>query len=335
MTDGLTGAERTELALRARFHDAVVTLEPDPSALGRIRSAVPRRRARRRQAWAGAVAVALLSVAAVPVLHAARPLALSGGPAAGSTEARDPSAGPRPSPSGRGGPHPLPVPAVPGGGPAATPSGSALPSPGTSATSAATASVPACVRADLGRAEAHADAPDSAGNVYGYFTVRNVSARSCGITGPGTVTAVAAGGADQSRVKVADHIAGDAAAALPPPGPVSGPLLLAPGTGYRVRFGWVPEGTCPSGAAEARAATTADPAAGPTEAAAPESPTDGPSPTATPPAAGPSVTVAHTPDSGTPEAAGTVVTGSCGGTVYRTAPEPVPADPAPTAPATG
>ncbi|MEV7176970.1 hypothetical protein [Kitasatospora sp. NPDC093679] len=337
MTDDQPGAARAEHELRTLLHRAVATVEPDPAALGRIRHAVPRRRARRRNAWTGAVAATLLAAAVVPALQAVRPFDLSGGTTAGSTDAHGADRTPRATRGSTGGPRTAPLPAQPDGRPtpSADASGSTAATGPGSAAASAPAAVPDCLRTDLGRATAHLEPVDGAGSTYGYFTVRNTSARSCGVTGPGTVAATAGGPADQTRIKVVDHIAGDAATALPAPAAVALPIVLGPGEGYRVRFGWVPEGTCPSsapraGAAAPEAPATAAASSGPD---APAAATAEPSPSPTPTADPPSVTVAHTPVGGDPAAASTVITGSCGGTVYRTAPEAVPAE-SPTAVAT-
>ena len=341
MTDDLPGDERSEYELRARFHQAVGAVEPDPAALGRIRAAVPRRRARHRNAWTGAAAVTLLAVATVPALHAARPLDLPGGPAAESAEAVGP---PARSVSGGGlpgGPYTVPVPAVPGGGKVtASAGGSAPPSPAASVPGgpAPVETVPVCARADLGRGTAHLDDADGAGNVYGSFTVRNTSARSCVLAGPGLITAIAGGSADQTRIKVADHVTGDAAAALPPAPAAPAVLVLVPGAGYRVRFGWVPDGlgcTVPADGARAVVAEASSDDGAPVVQSGPVASGEDPSPTGTPATPGPSVTVAHIPEGGTPEAAGTVITGGCGGTVYRAAPEAVPSEPPSTTPSPG
>ncbi|WP_052390946.1 hypothetical protein [Streptomyces sp. NRRL B-24484] len=337
MTDDQPGDARAEHELRTLLHRAVSSVEPDPTALGRIRHGVPRRRARRRNAWTGAVAATLIAAAAVPTLHAVRPFDLSGGPTAGSADTQGVDRTPRATRGSTGGPRTAPLPAQPDGRP--TPStgaggSAAAVDPGSTAASTPV-SVPACLRTDLGRATTHLDPVDSAGSTYGWFTVRNTSARSCGVTGPGTVAATAGGPADQTRIKVVDHIAGDPATALPAPGPAGLPIVLGPGEGYRVRFGWVPEGACPSSAPRAAVA-----APGPTATATagnppvvPAAATADPSPSPTPTADPPSVTVAHTPVGGDPTAASTVITGSCGGTVYRAAPEAVPVE-SPTALAT-
>ncbi|MFD0529006.1 hypothetical protein ACFQ1I_22070 [Kitasatospora arboriphila] len=92
MTDDQPGAARAEHELRTLLHRAVATVEPDPAALGRIRHAVPRRRARRRNAWTGAVAATLLAAAVVPALHAVRPFDLSGGTTAAAPTRTAPTA---------------------------------------------------------------------------------------------------------------------------------------------------------------------------------------------------------------------------------------------------
>ncbi|PBC78853.1 hypothetical protein BX265_3643 [Streptomyces sp. TLI_235] len=333
MTDDQPGGTRSENELRALLHRAVAGVEADPAALGRIRHAVPRRRARRRHTWTGAVAATLLAAAAVPALHAVQPFDLSDGPTAGTADAHGADRTPRATRGTQGGPRTAPLPAYPDGRPtpSADGSGSAPATAPGSSPAITSAAVPSCLRTDLGGGAAHVEPADSAGSVYGYFTVRNTSTRSCGLIGPGTVAATAGGPADQTRIKVVDHIAGDPATALPAPGPVALPLVLGPGEGYRVRFGWVPEGSCQSTAPRTAAVTPEAPAVVSTDPVAPGAPTTDPSPTPT--ADPPSVTVAHTPSGGIPTAASAVITGSCGGTVYRTAPEALPAD-TPTAAAT-
>ncbi|MFD9128156.1 hypothetical protein [Kitasatospora sp. NPDC059571] len=340
MTDDLSAEGRAEHELRDLFRQSVAAVEPDPAGLTRLRAAVPRRRARHRYTWTGAAAV-LLAVAAVPALHAVQPFPFSGGPAASGADAYHGAATAAGTLLGTPeGPHSSRHPAQPGstGGavPTAGPSADTGPSAGPSAPAV---TVPDCVRADLGRADAHVEAADAAGNVYGFFTVRNTSARRCGLTGAGTVVVTAANGADPARVKVADHTAGDPATALPAPTAQPGPLVLGPGEGYRVRFGWVPEGTCPSSPSDVKAGPSLAAGAGQASAdpapVAAADPSSGPSPSASPSAAPPAVTVAHTPQAGGPAAASTVISGSCGGTVYRSAPEAVPVEPASATPAAG
>ncbi|GAA5004087.1 hypothetical protein GCM10025734_41980 [Kitasatospora paranensis] len=300
---------------------------------------MPRRRARHRYAWTGAAAF-LLTAVAVPAIGAVQPFPFTGGPAAGDADAYHGSTAAPPVPGSPEGHRTTPHPALPGGAGTGAPADSATPSgsPDTGASPVVVA-VPDCVRGDLGRAEAHLDAADAAGHVYGSFTVRNTSARRCGVTGAGTLGLTAANGADPARLRVADHTAGDPATALPAPAPTTAPLVIGPGEGYRVRFGWVPDGTCPSeqsggkapsaaaGAGAGAGQGTADPAPG---AADPS-----PSPTTTPSAAPPAVTIVHTPQAGAPAAASAVVSGSCAGTVYRAAPETVPVEPATPAPTPG
>lgn len=336
MTDDLAGHGESGNELRARFLRSVAAVEPDPAALGLIRAAVPRRRARHRYTWTGAAAV-LVTAAVVPVLNAVQPFPFTGGPAASGADTYHGGPAAPPVPGIPEGHRTTPHPGLPGGGGTGAPAGSATPSgsPDTGP-SPVTVVVPACVRDDLGRAEAHVDAADAAGHVYGSFTVRNTSARRCGVTGAGTLGLTAANGADPARLRVADHTAGDPATALPAPAATVVPLVIGPGEGYRVRFGFVPDGTCPSDLSGAKAPSAAAGAVQGTAEPAPAAAADpSPSPTTTPSAAPPAVTIVHTPQAGPPAAASAVVSGSCAGTVYRATPETVPVDPATPAPTPG
>ncbi|GAA3031565.1 hypothetical protein GCM10020229_48740 [Kitasatospora albolonga] len=345
-----SGEDQLENELRSRLHQAVSRLEPDAAALPRLRQEVPRRRARHRTLWTTAAAAVLLSAAAWPTIQGVQGLDLSGGPVESPTVGAAPKATGvlRPSPSGTT----RPVPQAPAGSgtpsaatgspsattpplPQATAGGPVAGMPGGSPTPTATA--PACTAADLGRASVSVGRPDAAGNVYGWFRVQNVSARTCQLAGGGAVTS------DQARIRVALHTAGGPATALPAP-TANGPLLLAPAAAYLVRFGWVPETACPAPtpapgptsagvpekgeAAQARAAVPAPSGSGaPSEAPGPEtSPT--PTPTASPtPGPETALLLTHVPDPGGQPVQATVPN-ACTGTVYRTAPEP---DPQPTA----
>ncbi|MFB7665960.1 hypothetical protein ACFC1R_18730 [Kitasatospora sp. NPDC056138] len=331
-----------ERRLRELLHQSVTEVQPDPAALLRIRQAVPRRRARHRNVWTGTVAAALLVVAAVPTIKGVQHFDLSDGPATGrtlaDTDGRSPASPSEDSTAGRS--H-LPRPtgsadqsgtASPG---AEASSEAASPTAGVDGSPAGTVPLPACVRADLGAGSSYLAAADSNGKVYGWFTVLNTSGRSCELTGPGTVAVSSVQGADPAKVKVVDHLAGDPAVGLPDPVPASGPLVLPPKAGYQVRFGWVPDTPCPntgggsSPAAPAPQTAAAAPAAAPAADAspgAPSSPGTGPSPSSSPPPSTPaSITLEHTPQSGGPAAATAQVSGACAGTVYRSAPEAVPA----------
>ncbi|MFI5529190.1 hypothetical protein ACIA8O_11680 [Kitasatospora sp. NPDC051853] len=338
-----SGEDQLENELRSRLHQAVARLEPDPAALPRLRQEVPRRRARHRTTWTTAAAAVLLSAAAWPTIQGVQGLDLSGGPVESPTVGAAPKATGilRPSPSGTTRPVPQ-APQSPGSPSPVTesPSATAAPVPQTSTTATATggpggtptptAVAPACTAADLGRPSVSVGQPDAAGNVYGWFRVQNVSARTCQLGGGGAVSS------DQARIRVAAHTAGGPATALPAP-TSNGPLLLAPSTAYLVRFGWVPETACPAptpapgpsaGAApekgEAAKARAAAPApsgsAAPSEGPGPD-PTPTPTPTPTPPP-GPETTLllTHVPDPGGQPVSATIPN-ACTGTVYRTAPE--------------
>ncbi|MER5935058.1 hypothetical protein [Streptomyces sp. NPDC002054] len=80
---GAGGVAAEELALRSMLQGAVGGLEPSEDALERLRVAVPRRRARKRQALIGASAMVVLAGAGIPTL-----LHLTGSP----DQARDTAA---------------------------------------------------------------------------------------------------------------------------------------------------------------------------------------------------------------------------------------------------
>jgi hypothetical protein len=316
--------------LRERMHRAVAEVQPDPAALPRLRTQVPRRRARHRNLWTGAAAATLLTAAALPALHGVQRLDLSGGPVGGPLSAgpAQSSAVPQPSTGGGSGrPSSLPLPvatAAPAGSPSGpvpevTTSGSLAGVPG--APSAGTAPVPGCGPADLGRGGSHLEAADPDGRVYGWFRVVNTSGRICELSGGGLLVA------DSAKVRVAPYAAGGPATGLAEP-VGDGPLLLPPMTGYQVRFGWVPDGSCPSTEAAPRAVAvdpgpsgTAAPSGAPGSGASP-SPVESPNPTASP-TAGPTVTLTHTPAPGGPQVVATLAN-ACTGTVYRNGAERIP-----------
>ncbi|GGV04204.1 hypothetical protein GCM10010495_14870 [Kitasatospora herbaricolor] len=347
-----------EQLLRDLMRRSVAGLHPDGTALARIRSGVPRRRAVRRGLWTGAAAVALAAAVTLPALHYPEGLGLSGPAAVGTADAT----GTVPSPARTTGGAPAGRPSGPyswggaggttGGWPG-SPSTSAAASAGGTAIGAVSAGpgagappLPECERADLGQGTVQVGGPDAAGAIYGSFTVVNTSGRSCLLSGPGTLTVSAATGSDPALVKVLDHLAGDAATALPDPVGIAaaGPPVLMPKAAYRVQFGWVPGGSCarpggppapqdpaspaPRAAADApSAAPTAGLASGPSSSPT-AGPTSVPSPTASPTAGSSapatSITLAYTP---APAGAATItaaVAGACAGTVYRTAPQPAP-----------
>jgi len=344
ISDGRSSDGLMERELRVLLHRVVDEVQPDPAALPRIQRAVPRRRARQRNVWTGAAAAVLLTAAAVPAIHGVQHFDLSGGPASGSAVADADHVGTvGPDGSGATGRPHTPRPASQATASAGTPAGadtasaSGSLSSGTGGPSAGTAPVPGCERADLGQASAHLAAADGSGKVYGWFTVRNTSGRSCELTGAGTVLVSSASGTDPSKVKVVEHTAGDPAGALPDPAGAPRSLVLAPQAGYQVQFGWVPDAPCAKSAAPSGQSGTA-PTAGAQAAGADSrsaetsavstadataSPTAGASPTPTPTGEAPSITLAHTPESGGPAVATAVVNGACTGTVYRAAPQEV------------
>ncbi|MER5862064.1 hypothetical protein [Kitasatospora sp. NPDC002040] len=331
------GEDALEHALRARLHRAVAEVQPDPTALPRLRSAVPRRRARHRSLWTGAAAAALLTVAVLPTLRGVQELDLSGGPVDGPTVtgATGATTVPRPSADGTARPNPplsSATAAASGSqsGPSTevTASGSLAGVPGTP--TAGTGPAPGCGQADLGQGSSHLEAADADGRVYGWFRVVNTSGRACELIGGGQLVT------DSAKVRVVAHTAGGPASGLADP-VAGGPLLLAPMKGYQVRFGWVPDGSCPGAEnAKSRAAMAALP--GPSGSAAPSeapgsdpspTPAQSPEPTPSPTAAPTTVTLTHTPDPGGRPVVATL-SNACTGTVYRTGAERIP-EPSPSA----
>ncbi|GAA3299815.1 hypothetical protein GCM10020295_38940 [Streptomyces cinereospinus] len=220
------GLDSDELALRRMLHHAVQDIEPREGTLEHLRQAVPARRARKRQAAVGMAAAALFVCTAVPALvHVSNATGPDADPSiaghgaqaqggagegrstegAGSTEAGPTAAAREPGQDGAekddedAGP-------TPGGGVVDDGTDDVYPS----ATSAVAA--PVCTAAQLGSAGADA-AGD--GTVYGTFRIVNVSTAGCTVGGAGTVTPLAQGAADATRISVAAHTAGDAAAACP------------------------------------------------------------------------------------------------------------------------
>lgn len=233
--------------------------------------------------------------------------------------------------------------------------GTATPSvPTTAGTAGPSAPPPApwCAPADLGEPQTHLEPPDAAGKVYGWIALRNTSAGSCRVPEDGRLTVTAAVGSDPGSVKVVPHRAGDAAAALPAPPAQPPEVLLAPGSWYRIRFGWVPGTGCTTpGAAPSSQAVPAAVHAGLIEpasaapgavqpgAGASPSPTDPtspvPTPTPTPTRPESAITLAYAPQADAAAVTSTVLKGACGGTVYQTLPEPGGAGGQPSAPAGG
>ncbi|MFF4141728.1 hypothetical protein ACFY0A_10065 [Streptomyces sp. NPDC001698] len=336
---GPDGLDSDELELRRMLHQAVQDVEPRDGTLNHLRRAVPARRARKRQAVVGLAAAALFVGSAIPALvHVSHTADSDANPEiaakasqaqGGTSQGKNPDGGE----SGIGGSSDKAA----GGGPqdrkedhkgspdTAADSG---PTGGPDSPSASSGSdAPVCTAAQLGPATATVDAPDSAGVVYGTFHVTNVSAGSCRVGGSGSVSTLAQGAADATRITVVAHTSGDAAAELPDPSTEVAGLLLPSGSAYEVKFAWVPSQTCPpSGGGSTGGSETGGPSADP-------SPTQGASTTgatSTGTDGGPntqmlladstaegSVVVSHTPEAGSPSASATV-TNACAGTIYRT-----------------
>ncbi|MFD8750414.1 hypothetical protein ACFV0O_05435 [Kitasatospora sp. NPDC059577] len=346
--------------MRELMHHAVAGIQPSAGGLPRIRRAVPRRRAARRGAWTGAAALAFAVAIALPVLHEGEHLGLSGGP--GSAEAKSPAAtAPSGTATGTTGHGSVP-PAGPGStGDTSTAAGTATVShtPDTGAvhvdgtvppTGTAGAGdggiIPLCTRTDLGDGAAQVGSADATGRIYGSFTVYNVSGHSCRLGGPGAVAVTGVSGGDRSRIRTADHAPGDAAGGLTAMD--AEPPVLAPQTGYRLPFAWIPDQSCTGGATSAptgpnqvaltsqapvssgvpaagaagAAGASGAPSANPQATSSPSAgPTSAPSPTATPTGnpttAPPTATIAHTPAPGSPTAATATLPLACSGTLYR------------------
>ncbi|MFD9794556.1 hypothetical protein ACFWXK_26825 [Streptomyces sp. NPDC059070] len=342
---GLTPAER---ALRRMLHGAVDGMEPADGALDQLRRAVPARRARKKQAWAGAAAAALLIGTAVPAfLHVAN---------TASTGAEE-----RPAIAGHGQQTQGGTGAAPGAGggdrgadrpsgrttPTALPSGTVKPQPPGKATEGgisggATGPVggplvtdsPVCDASELGVKSARISKPDADGKVYGTFRVANVSRKLCQVSGGGKVDFQALGAADASRITVVDHASGDPAAGLPDPSLETTGLVLKPSAAYEVKFAWVPSETCPKPQPSPDPTTsTGSGTNGSTTGSGTGTPTGiqpqlgGVDPGAPEVAADGKVAVTHVAEPGAPTAEATIPH-ACAGTIYRTG--VLAAPPAPT-----
>ncbi|MGW1068186.1 hypothetical protein ACWD4F_27140 [Streptomyces aureus] len=256
--DGLgpEGLGSDELALRRLLHQAVQEIEPTDGTLDHLRRAVPARRARKRQALVGMAAAALFMGTAIPAfVHVSNSSGSNPDPsmAANASQAQGGQGQDKGSDGGSG---------KNGGGSSGTSKdggsdgstkapgdkdkgGNGSVTGGADPTASASAA-PTCTIDQLGGASGTAAAPDSTGAVYGSFTVSNVSATACTVTGAGTVNATAQGAADPAKVGVATHVGGDAASGLPDPSTEVTSLVLQPGTSYVVKFAWVPSSTCPT-----------------------------------------------------------------------------------------
>jgi hypothetical protein len=217
----------------------------------------------------------------------------------------------------------------------ATPSGAPVPPLSASAAQTGPAHAAAeCTRAQLGQGTAQVGTPDAQGVVYGAFRVVNVSATNCSVSRPGTVVVVSA--PDPTAVRVVPHSAGDGVSGLPSPPPSSaGPVLLAPGQSYLLRFAWVPaSGGCAATASPSASASPSDQpsaSASPTDsgspgtssnsgAAAGEGPMAAQARPQTVATTAPTLVLGHTPGAGGTPAASATIPDACAGTVYRTDP---------------
>ncbi|MER6122547.1 hypothetical protein ABT173_07605 [Streptomyces sp. NPDC001795] len=325
------GLDPDELALRGMLHQAVRDIEPRDGTLDHLRRAVPARRARKRQAVVGMAAAALFIGTAIPALvHVSNATGSDADPSiagqaseaqGGTSQGKGPDGGSSGSAGSSGtskGKDKEDQKGKQGKGKGATAGATDGANPTASAQSA-----PTCTASELGRATATAGSPDSTGTVYGSFRVTNVSTTSCTVTSSGSVSTVAQGAADSSKISVVNHIAGDAATGLPDPSQEVTSLVLKPGAAYEVKFAWVPSQTCPTtggttsgggaspdptptGTASASGGTTTTQSGGTSPQMATE---DG--------VAAGSVVVSHATDTGSATSA-TTVPNACAGTVYRT-----------------
>jgi hypothetical protein len=330
------GLDSDEQALRRLLHQAVRTVEPRDGTLDHLRRAVPARRARKRQAMVGMAAAALFIGTAVPALihvsdstgsdvnpsvagqaSQAQGGASQGKNADGSESTAGGSSGTLPE-QGKG--------ATKGDGKGKNPGAGTGGSAGTGP-SASSATTPTCTAAQLGSATGTTAAPDGSGAVYGTFRVVNVSRTPCTVTGPGTVSTLAQGSADATKISAARHVSGDAATGLPDPATEVTSLLLAPGAAYDVKFAWIPSETCPttgtgsSGTTDggATASPTPSPDAGTTSGSTSSGTTNGVTTQMLPEGgtAQGSVSVSHTTEAGSPTVSATV-SNACAGVVYYT-----------------
>ncbi|MFH8339304.1 hypothetical protein [Streptomyces sp. AM6-12] len=330
----LGGLGSDEAAVRRLLHSAVDGIEPDASALERLRRAVPARRARKRQAAVGMAAAALFLGTAIPALvHVSDSggsdpdTAMAGQSSqahSGTRHGTDQGGG---TSGGRGTDGNPAQPGKGAGKPGGKDSGGAAgagAAGGANPSATLAAGVPACTPAQLGSATGSAAAPDSTGVVYGTFRVTNTSSGPCTVSGAGTVGASAQGAADPAKITVVRHAAGDAATGLPDPSQEVAGLVLQPGSAYQEKFAFVPSETCPSAGGTTGGGTDGGPSPDPTPTSSegPAADTGGSSGTAPQlgtggaPADG-SVLITHTPSPGGPTASATVP-GECAGTVYYT-----------------
>ncbi|MDX2544238.1 hypothetical protein ACOT81_21720 [Streptomyces sp. WI04-05B] len=337
--EALDGLGSEELALRTMLHQAVGGIQPTDAVLDHLRRAVPARRARKRHAAIGLAAAALFIGTAVPaLLHVSNVNGAASGPSvnAGHGSATDGDKGTSKGPDGgestsggnSGTVKDKPT-STPSGGASDPDKGGGSGSTTGSSNQSDTPQTPAtCDATQLGSATGSVGAPDAGGAVYGTFRVVNVSSASCTVGGTGSVSPLAQGAADSSKIGTADHTAGDAAGGLPDPGLSVSGLVLAPGAAYTVQFAWVPSETCPTTGTGSDGGTTGGSTESPTPT--PTESTDSSTTTAGGDAgttsqlltedgtvADGSVAVTYTAEAGSPSVT-TTVSNACAGTVYRT-----------------
>ncbi|MET8324704.1 hypothetical protein [Streptomyces sp. NPDC005181] len=331
-SDG-SGSDMDEVALRRMLRGAVEGLEPGDGTLDHLKRAVPARRARKRQAFVGMAAAALLIGTAVPAFvhvagsegsNTANPaIAAHGEQAQGGTgsdtssEAGEKAGGGTAngkSTGGNGHPNSTSSPSDTAG----RRSDGDVAGGGAGPANSAAASMPVCDPGQLGVASAQTGAAGTDGTVYGSFRISNISGTDCSVTTSGTVGFQAMGAADPAKIDVVQHTAGDAATGLPDPSQEAGAVLLKPAMAYEVQFAWVPNDTCPTSGGSPTPTPT-DGAAGTSDGTG-----DGTSQTAVQLGSEDggttldgSVAVTHTPEPGAPVAE-TKISNACAGTIYRT-----------------
>ncbi|MEU9453008.1 hypothetical protein [Streptomyces sp. NPDC048277] len=331
---GPDGFEADELALRRLLHSAVDDLAPRDGSLDHLRRAVPARRARKRQAAVGMAAAALFIGTAVPALvHVSNsggsdPNTSMAGQASqaqgGATGGKNPDGGA----STAGGSSGQAPDQSPGGTKGSGKNESTGAGTGTKVVPSASAgtTAPVCTSDQLSTPTSTVGAPDSTGVVYGTFHVVNVSKTSCTVGGPGSVSLLAQGAADSTKISAVRHASGDAAAGLPDPTTELTGLVLAPGAAYEEKFGFVPSSTCPTTGSSTGSTDTGGTTASPspsedasTSTGTTSSGTDGTTTQLLPEdgTADGSIAVSYTPEAGSPTGSVTV-TNACAGAVYWT-----------------
>lgn len=339
-------ASGAEEALRRMMRESVEGLQPSATSLGRLRRAVPARRAHRRQVFVGAAAAVVLAGVGIPVMtHTGfvpggdstdRPVNAGsshaqeqppeGYDSGGGHQGGDSSTGSTGGTGGKGG--------APGGGEAEPSPPASGGSEGEDTNDTLSTSAPACERDQLGDATSRTGLPDGQGKVYGNFRVTNTSKDACTVEGAGMVDVMTGGRVGNARIQVVDHTSGDAAERLPDPAAEAEALVLRANEAYTVEFAWVPEDCLNDTPLPESGDGDGDGAGGSTGGDAPGIPesggtdggdggdpngdTGGDSGSGEP--GDSDVTLLHTPEAGDPVAAETALAGagSCKGTVYRT-----------------